>query len=614
MFRPENLERFGDNQQGLKDLDHPIFRGESVESTPNSHFELQVGQIRKSTSTLNSANGSAHAPEESSLSAESIIDSSARDALLQLAIPNQNFKVMQHIGEGGQGDSYLLVNEKGEQFKAKILKEVPKKALYCSKEELADYLPEVKYFSKLDIKGVAKVIGAYSVEDPNQGRVVVVVSKYVEGETLQTKIRKSEPEQGLGVSETFNLLVKLSTSLAELHSDTRNEVGQRIVHGDLKPANIVLSHSGDPTLIDFGSTKAVTPGQTEQFTMGTSGLHSVSPPYSPLEQYLGKRIPASDIYALGVTAIECLLGRIPQELREAVGNMQPFVVKPSATIPKPLAVILTKMLAAKSEDRYQDGQELLEALRQAEKSIVKNSALPTKPGLLVRGVQALWRGLSHALRALRGKDGYISGAATTTQIDSHQASAPLEALPQGVAEQVITAELPDDRAGFAPHRAYLFSVAASEGTVLDELKTLLGKAAANQLAKDWAGSCNLDQKLEATDVALFLDSNNKARNRKYADRGDRTTQEEDFKATGHQFAGDLAATLLCARIFRKVQDKVLLSEGEQDLYQKLKDGFLRSCSGALAIHDDGRLRAPVVLDRRRSGPWALGSPLSRELK
>ena len=175
-------------------------------------------------------------------------------------------------------------------------------------------------------------------------------------------------------------------------------------------------------------------------------------------------------------------------------------------------------------------------------------------------------------------------------------------------------ELPDDRKGFAPHRAYLFSVAPSKGTVLDELKTLLGEAAANQLAKDWEGRCNLDQKLEATEVALFLDSNNKARNRDYADKDAKTTQEEDLKATGHQFAGDLAATLLCARIYRKVQDGVPLSEGEQDLYQKLEKRGLRSRSGALAIVGDGRLRNDGFFGGRNSTDWALGAPLSLESK
>ena len=84
-----------------------------------------------------------------------------------------------------------------------------------------------------------------------------------------------EPGQGLGVSKTFNLLVTLSTSLATPHSKTHNEDGKKVVHDDLKPANIVLSDSGDTIRIDFGSARAVTPGETEQFTMGTFSIRRV---------------------------------------------------------------------------------------------------------------------------------------------------------------------------------------------------------------------------------------------------------------------------------------------------------------------------------------------------
>ncbi len=175
-------------------------------------------------------------------------------------------------------------------------------------------------------------------------------------------------------------------------------------------------------------------------------------------------------------------------------------------------------------------------------------------------------------------------------------------------------ELPDNRKGFGPHQAYLFSVEPSNGTVLEELTTLLGEKAAKQLAADCGDRCSLNQKLEATQVALFLDSNNKARNRDYADKGDKTTQEEDFTASKHQFATDLAATLLCARILKKAQGSEPLSEGEQDLYQKLKEGYLRSCSGALGIYDFGRLRAGRFDGDRRPFHWALGSSLSPESK
>lgn len=105
-----------------------------------------------------------------------------------------------------------------------------------------------------------------------------------------------------------------------------------------------------------------------------------------------------------------------------------------------------------------------------------------------------------------------------------------------------------------------------------------------------------------------VDPSYRPRNRDSADGDDHTTQEEDFQATEQQFAADLAATLLCARIVKKVQDRERLSTGEEELYQRLTAGVLRSCSGTLVIDLDGRLRALHFSDKGFSNAWALGSP------
>lgn len=231
----------------------------------------------------------------------------------------------------------------------------------------------------------------------------------------------------------------------------------------------------------------------------------------------------------------------------------------------------------------------LEAVKQAAEKEV-TAALP-KPLSEVEtaalSLEAIRQGQKDAHKALE-KLTQLSAIANDEALSTLPVTTPATpaATPAGT-----YVELPDNREGFAPQRAYLFSVEPSNGTVLEELTALLGKQAAKQLAADWGDRCNLDQKLEATQVALFLDSNNKAQNRDHADEGDKTTQEEDFTATKYQFAGDLAATLLCARIFKKAQDGGPLSDGEQDLCQKLKEGYLRSCSGALVINDLGHLRA-----------------------
>jgi|GEM_PF-2652294 len=164
-------------------------------------------------------------------------------------------------------------------------------------------------------------------------------------------------------------------------------------------------------------------------------------------------------------------------------------------------------------------------------------------------------------------------------IKDQQMAEPLSrATPEGVLVQYE-----DSRPGVAPHRAYVFRVEPSKGTVYEEIKELLGKEEADQLVQDWYGRCDLNQKLEvAIDVAIFLDSNNKHRK----------TQEDDFKAAGTSFSDDLALTLLSARKLRKARDGEQLSEAEKDLKQK-QEGVIRSCSGALGIDAYGRLRAYI---------------------
>lgn len=196
--------------------------------------------------------------------------------------------------------------------------------------------------------------------------------------------------------------------------------------------------------------------------------------------------------------------------------------------------------------------------------------------------------------------------------------------------------LPDNRTGFRAHPAYLFLVEASKGTVLEELKGLLREKVLDRMVNDVADTADLNQPLMDTQVALFLDSNGKARDWRRGSTFAKTTQEEDLAASGYTFASDLAAILLCARICRKAflaagryrsrlrfydypryQEERYktalshLSKGEQKLYAQLVYGrVVRSCSRAVGLGKK--------LDDLRSYPeqgaacesWALGSPRS----
>lgn len=87
-----------------------------------------------------------------------------------------------------------------------------------------------------------------------------------------------------------------------------HELNPPVLHRDIKPSNLIYTEGGAIYLVDFGAVQnqAATEGVT--FTVvGTTG-------YAPLEQFWGKTVPASDLYALGATLIHLLTGTAPADL------------------------------------------------------------------------------------------------------------------------------------------------------------------------------------------------------------------------------------------------------------------------------------------------------------
>ncbi|HEY9872560.1 MAG TPA: serine/threonine-protein kinase, partial [Candidatus Obscuribacterales bacterium] len=87
-----------------------------------------------------------------------------------------------------------------------------------------------------------------------------------------------------------------------------HELSPALLHRDIKPSNLILGEDEQIYLVDFGAVqnRAVVEGAT--FTVvGTTG-------YTPLEQFWGRAVPASDLYALGATIIHLLTGTAPADL------------------------------------------------------------------------------------------------------------------------------------------------------------------------------------------------------------------------------------------------------------------------------------------------------------
>ena len=123
-----------------------------------------------------------------------------------------------------------------------------------------------------------------------------IVEQYIPGESLQNLLNQGKR---FSESEVKNIALELLEILSYLH-----QLNPPILHRDLKPSNIILGEDKRIYLIDFGSIQDKAAPQGASFTVvGTYG-------YTPIEQFGGRAVAASDLYALGATLIH-LLTRIP---------------------------------------------------------------------------------------------------------------------------------------------------------------------------------------------------------------------------------------------------------------------------------------------------------------
>ena len=126
-----------------------------------------------------------------------------------------------------------------------------------------------------------------------------IVMRYERGRTLQEHIRARRGTLGEGFLRS--VFAQLMNGLREVH---RN----RLLHLDIKPANIYIRNDGTPLLIDFGAARQ---------TLSTEGrllTPMYTPGFAPPEQYSNRELlgPWSDVYAVGATLFACLAGMAPQ--------------------------------------------------------------------------------------------------------------------------------------------------------------------------------------------------------------------------------------------------------------------------------------------------------------
>jgi serine/threonine protein kinase len=165
---------------------------------------------------------------------------------------------------------------------------------------------------------------------------------------------------------------------------------QNVIHRDIKPANIIRRFSDNKlALIDFGAVKEIRSLVTTIQAQSGSSVAIGTPGYMPGEQAVGKPRFSSDIYALGMTAIQALTGVPPEQLKEDITTGE-ISWRSHAQVSEATAKIIDKMVRSHFRDRYQSASEVLSDLGQkvAETSVDKPQPfklIPIMAGLGIIG-------------------------------------------------------------------------------------------------------------------------------------------------------------------------------------------------------------------------------------
>jgi formylglycine-generating enzyme required for sulfatase activity/predicted Ser/Thr protein kinase len=228
-----------------------------------------------------------------------------RKAFISVGMVLHNrFRLIEPIGEGGMSTVYRAIDLRkvearaSETHVAVKLLTVP---LSDFTESLAMLQREAHKLQTLPHPNIVRVIDC-----DRDGRTVFMTMEYLSGESLKRKLAAPELK-GLPAKEAEHILTCIASGLAFAH-------GNGIVHGDLKPGNVLVTDNGDVKIIDFGIARLMT---RHPRAAGVNGderprLSALTPPYaSPEMLENAEPDPRDDIYALACIAHELLTGRHP---------------------------------------------------------------------------------------------------------------------------------------------------------------------------------------------------------------------------------------------------------------------------------------------------------------
>lgn len=292
-----------------------------------------------------------------------------------------HYRIIEKLGEGGMGVVYRAEDTKLRRSVALKFLTAP---VSTDENERKRFQREAQAAAGLLHQNIATIFELNETDEssPHPGQMYIAM-EYVTGETLAGRLHKG----ALPPDQVHSIAAQVARGVLAAHK-------AGVVHCDIKPSNIIITHDGTVKILDFGLARLLGhAGQTE------SNIMRGTPAYMAPEQISGAHVdPRTDIWAFGAVLYEMLTGQRPfrgdhtPAVMYSILNEEP--INPASLrkdVPENLRILCTRCLEKDPARRIQTMQEVLRIL--GEEATVHRAmprALRSHEGIaIVAGVMVL---------------------------------------------------------------------------------------------------------------------------------------------------------------------------------------------------------------------------------
>ena len=259
---------------------------------------------------------------------------------------DRRYRIIKELAEGGFSQTYLAEDTrlpKNPQCVVKHLNPTIDNPVFTQKA-LELFKAEAETLQELGKHDLIPQLYAYFQEN----KEFYLVQEFIAGHPLSKEI---SPGSQMAEARVAQIVKEVLEILQFVHK-------YNVIHRDIKPSNLIRRHSdGKLVLIDFGTVKQVQMEVASAHHKARVTLPIGTPGYMSYEQERGQSVSCSDIYSLGMVALQALTGKHPSQFprdRDNEINWRSY-----AKVSREFAAVLDRMTRCNPRDRYQTVDEVL---------------------------------------------------------------------------------------------------------------------------------------------------------------------------------------------------------------------------------------------------------------